>query len=46
MMDGDVCHSSEIKLPAFRTVVVPDLFSLWFFPLAFLSRYFNIMFCV
>jgi hypothetical protein len=29
MTDGDVSHSSEIKLPTFRTVAVLDLFSLW-----------------
>jgi hypothetical protein len=27
-MDGDVSHSSEIKLPAIRTVALLDLFSL------------------
>jgi hypothetical protein len=31
-MDGDVSHSSEIKLPMFRTVTVLDLFSLWVSP--------------
>jgi hypothetical protein len=29
IVDGDVSHSS-MKLPTFRTVVVMDLFSLWF----------------
>jgi hypothetical protein len=41
MMDGDVSHSSEIKLPTFRTVVVPGLFSLWFssFPFTLFQYY-------
>jgi hypothetical protein len=30
MMDGDVSHPSDIKLPTFRIVVVLGLFSLWF----------------
>jgi membrane protein insertase Oxa1/YidC/SpoIIIJ len=31
MMDGDLSHSPEIKLPTFRTVVVLDVVSVWFF---------------
>jgi hypothetical protein len=44
MLDGGVSHSSKIKLPTFRTVLVQDLFSYLVF--LFLSHYFNIMFCV
>jgi hypothetical protein len=36
MTDGDVSHSSKIKLHTFRTVAVLDLFSFWvFFLLSF-----------
>jgi hypothetical protein len=29
MTNGDVSHSSEFKLPTFRTVAILDLLALW-----------------